>query len=232
MSQEDYDRLLSLVKQRRTVRRFKPDPVPEGCIEKIIEVARWAPSGFHTQPWEFVVVKRKEVKEAIVKALNKYAPPITKAESEEQELNVARSSFRDAPVFIIALTDWRAKAGLPGHPTEINPMVSNVYCSSMASAFIYMHLAAASLGLASQWYTAASRPDSEREIRNIIGFPEALSIYDMMVLGYPAASPGTKEPRGLAGMVHYDNCGPQDFRTDEQVLADVQKTWEWCMSEH
>jgi nitroreductase len=232
MSQDDYDRLLSLVKQRRTVRRFKPDPVPEGCIEKIIEVARWSPSGFHTQPWEFVVVKKKEVKEAIVSALNKYAPPITKAESEEQELHVARSSFRDAPVFIIALTDWRAKAGLPGHPTEINPMVSSVYCSSMASAFIYMHLAAASLGLASQWYSAASRPESEREIRGIIGFPDALSIYDMMVLGYPAASPGPKELRDLAGMIHYDNCGPQDFRTDEQVLADVQKTWEWCMSEH
>jgi nitroreductase len=95
-----------------------------------------------------------------------------------------------------------------------------------------MHLAATSLGLASQWYTAASRPEAEREIRSIIGFPEALSIYDMTVLGYPAASPGAKELRDLAGMIHYDDCGPQDFRTDEQVLADVQKTWEWCMSEH
>ena len=232
MPQENYDRLLNLVKQRRTVRRFKPDPVPEGCIEKIIEVARWAPSGFHTQPWEFVVVKKKDVKESIIKALDKYAPPITKAESEEQQLNAARLSFRDAPVFIIALTDWRAKAGLPGHPTEINPMVSSVYCSSMAGAFLTMHLAAASLGLASQWYTAASRPEAEREIRSIIGFPEVLSIYDMMVVGYPAAPPNPKELRNLAGMIHYDDCGPQDFRTDEQVLADVQKTWNWCMSEH
>ena len=159
-------------------------------------------------------------------------PPITKTESSGPSLNISRSSFRDAPVFIIALTDWRAKAGLPGHPTEINPMVSSVYASSMASAFLYLHLAATSLGLASQWYTAASRPEAEREIRNIIGFPEALSIYDMMVLGYPAAPPNPKELRNLAGMIHYDNCGPQDFRTDEQVLADVQKTWDWCMSEH
>lgn len=232
MPQDNYDRLLNLVKQRRTIRRFKPDPVPEGCIEKIIEVARWAPSGFHTQPWEFVVVKKKEVKEAIIKALDKYAPPIKKTEFSEPGLNISRSSFRDAPVFIIALTDWRAKAGLPGHPTEINPMVSSVYASSMASAFVYLHLAATSLGLASQWYTAASRPEAEREIRNIIGFPEALSIYDMMVLGYPAVYPNPKELRSLTGMIHYDNCGHQDFRTDEQVLADVQTTWDWCMSEH
>ena len=54
----------------------------------------------------------------------------------------------------------------------------------------------------------------------------------MMVIGYPAAPPNPKELRGLAGMIHYDNCGQQDFRTDEQVLADVQKTWDWCMSEH
>jgi len=232
MSQEDYDRLLSLVKQRRTVRKFKPDPLPEGCIEKIIEVARWAPSGFHTQPWEFVVVKKKEVKQAIVQALDRYAPAITNLKPGEEPTDSSRWSFRGAPAFIIALADWRAKIGLPGHPTEINPTVSSVYRSSMASAFLYLHLAATSLGLASQWYTAASRPEAEREIRNIIGFPESLSIYDMMVVGYPDAPPNPKELRGLAGMIHYDNCGPQDFRTDEQVAVDAQATWDWCMSGH
>jgi nitroreductase len=121
---------------------------------------------------------------------------------------------------------------LPGHPTEINPVVANIYCSSMASAFLYLHLAAASLGLASQWYSAASRPEAEREIRKITGFPESLSIYDMMVLGYHAAPPGSKELRNLAEMMHYDDCGPQDFRTYEQVIAYARKTWDWCMSEH
>jgi 5,6-dimethylbenzimidazole synthase len=111
-------------------------------------------------------------------------------------------------------------------------MVKNIYNSSLASAFLYMHLAATSLGLASQWYTAASRPEAEHEIRNIIGFPESLSIYDMMVLGYPAASPNPKELRSLKDVIHFDACGPQDFRTDEQVLADTRETWDWCMSQH
>jgi len=232
MQQEEYDRLLSLVRKRRTVRKFKSDPVPEGCIEKIIDVARWAPSGFHTQPWEFVVVKKKEVKDAIVGVLDRLAPPIKNAKLESESAPASRGSFRDAPVFIILLADWRAKVGLPGHPTEINPMVAGIYSSGLASAFLYLHLAAASLGLASQWYTAASRPEAEKEIRTIIGFPEALTIYDMMVLGYPAAPPNPKELRDLVGMIHYDDCGLQDFRTDDQVLADAQKTWEWCMSEH
>jgi len=148
MPQEEYDRLLNLVKQRRTVRKFKPDPIPEDCIEKIVEVARWAPSGFHTQPWEFVVVTNREVKEAIIKAIDRYAPPITNTEPGERLTAAPQPSFRDAPVFIILLADWRAKVGLPGHPTEISQMVTNIYNSSLASAFLYMHLAATSLGLA------------------------------------------------------------------------------------
>ena len=52
----EYEALLDLVKKRRSIRRFKPDPIPDEDIAKIIEVARWAPSGFNMQPWEFVVV--------------------------------------------------------------------------------------------------------------------------------------------------------------------------------
>jgi nitroreductase len=232
MALDEYTQLLNLVKRRRTVRKFKSDPIPDGCIEKIIEVARWAPSGFHTQPWEFLVIQKKEVREAIVKILDKHAPPITKIGSASGSSDIPHGSFRDAPAFIILLADWRAKVGLPGHPTEVNPLVANIYTSGLASAFLYLHLAATSLGLASQWYTAASRPQPEKEIRDLIGFPESLTIYDMVVLGYPAAQPGPKELRDLAGMIHYDACGRQDFRSDEQVHADARKTWEWCMAEH
>lgn len=232
MPHEEYDHLLKLVKKRRTVRKFKPDPLPEGCIEKIIEIARWAPSGFHTQPWEFVVVKKKEVREAIIKALDRYAPPITHTKPGDEIPEASQPSFRDAPVFIILLADWRAKVGLPGHPTEKSSVVRSIYQSSLASAFLYLHLAAASLGLASQWYSAVSRPEAEREIRSIVGIPESLSIYDMMVLGYPAAPPNLKEVRRLDEIIHYDDCGPKDFRTDEQVFADAQKTYDWCMAGH
>ena len=70
---EAYEQLLDLVKKRRTVRQFKHDPVPEGSVEKIIEVARWAPSGFHTQPWEFVAVQKKEIRQAVIDALDHHA---------------------------------------------------------------------------------------------------------------------------------------------------------------
>ena len=43
----DYESFLELVKKRRSIRRFKPDPVPNEYVGKIIEAARWAPSGFN-----------------------------------------------------------------------------------------------------------------------------------------------------------------------------------------
>ena len=54
----DYDSFLDLVKKRRSTHAFKPDPVPDEYVDKIIEAARWAPSGANSQPWEFIVVKR------------------------------------------------------------------------------------------------------------------------------------------------------------------------------
>jgi nitroreductase len=221
----DYETLLKVAQERRSTRQFKPDPVPDGYVEKILEVARWAPSGFHTQPWEFVVVNDPKVKAAIVAVLDRTARPITKTDTP-------RPSFRDAPVFIIVLQDWRARTGLPGHPAEVNPRVANIYCSGLASAFVMMHLAAASLGLASQWYSATNSPEAEKGIREIIGFPEELTIYDMMVLGYPVEPLQTKMVRPLDEVVHYNACGTGDFRTDEQVAAYADRTYDWCLNGH
>jgi len=55
------------IRQRRSVRAFKPDPVPKKLLRKIIEAALWAPSWANTQPWEFAVVTGKTL-ESIQKA--------------------------------------------------------------------------------------------------------------------------------------------------------------------
>jgi len=50
----NYESFLELAKKRRSIRKFRPDPVADGDIDKIIEAARWAPSGFNMQPWEYL----------------------------------------------------------------------------------------------------------------------------------------------------------------------------------
>ena len=49
----DYDTLLELVRNRVSVRKLKPDPIPDEYVQKILEIGRWAMSGANGQPWEF-----------------------------------------------------------------------------------------------------------------------------------------------------------------------------------
>ena len=57
------------IKSRRSVRGYKPDPVPREVLEQILDVARWAPSADNSQPWELAVITGKPLKE-LGEALN------------------------------------------------------------------------------------------------------------------------------------------------------------------
>ena len=46
----------TVIKERRSIRKFQPNPVPENLIHEILDEARWSPSWGNTQPWEFYVV--------------------------------------------------------------------------------------------------------------------------------------------------------------------------------
>lgn len=62
---------LEAVLSRRSVRKYKPDPVPDEHLAQILEAGRQAPSGGNRQPWHFIVVKDPEVRQAVAKACNK-----------------------------------------------------------------------------------------------------------------------------------------------------------------
>ena len=56
--------VLDAIRERRSIRAFKPDPVPREIIDKILEISQRAPSGTNTQPWH-VYVCTGPVKQAI-----------------------------------------------------------------------------------------------------------------------------------------------------------------------
>ena len=227
-----YDVLLEIAKKRRTIRRFKPDPVPAELVTKMIDVARFVPSGFHTQPWEFLVITEKEIKEKVVSILGQHGPAIRNPNEPATKEDPSQGRFDVAPVFIILLGDWRARVGLPEAAQSSDARVDNLFRTSLADAFLSMQLAAASLGLASQWYSAVSGEKVQSAVKALIGIPESLRIFDMMVLGYAAEEPIDKDVRELSDMVHYNACGAKDFRTDEEVAAYAKQTKAWCLAAH
>ena len=64
----DYDHLYDILARRMSIRRLKPDPIPDDYVHKILEAGRWAMSGANSQPWEFVVVKDETVKRELFEA--------------------------------------------------------------------------------------------------------------------------------------------------------------------
>jgi nitroreductase len=70
--------MLKLIKSRRSIRKYKEKIPSDKEIEKILEAGRWAPSGLNNQPWRFMVIKEKEIKEKVA-SLSKYGYIIKKA---------------------------------------------------------------------------------------------------------------------------------------------------------
>lgn len=229
----DYDSFLELVKNRRSTRQFRPDPVADEYIDKIIEAARWAPSGFNLQPWEFIVVRDKKLKDDIVKFCRVAMEGTGKMEATRESWQGTGmhspspprpgSDYSAAPVFILLLGDRRLNIGLPMYRRFNTALTEEAFRGGLANAFLYMQLAAASLGLGSQWMSAVTTPFAHCMIKNLLGVPEELDIYDMMVVGYPAGKPTPRLVRDREEMVHYDYCGEVAFRTDKSVREFIFK---------
>ena len=57
--------VLALLKSRRSIRRYKPDPVPDEMIDQLLEAGRWAPSASNRQPWALIVVRDEAIRQQI-----------------------------------------------------------------------------------------------------------------------------------------------------------------------
>jgi len=61
--------ILGVIKTRRSIRKYKPAPVSEEEISKILEAGRWAPSADNSQPWRFIVLRSQEVRKKLADTL-------------------------------------------------------------------------------------------------------------------------------------------------------------------
>ena len=214
----DYQNLLELVKKRRSIRKFKPEPIPDEYVDKIIEVARWAPSGDNSQPWEFIVVKKQDLKDRIIELIkenNNLMRQIEVVREPELRFKWVAAGYGRAPVFIILCGDIRTKDAYP--LSTVLERGSSHFTSSLASCFLYMNLAATSLGLGAQWVSAIAYPYVQSLTKELLKVPRELEFYDMMAVGYPDMEPKPRLMRARQEMVHYDSYDSTKFRSDQQV---------------
>ena len=91
-----------------------------------------------------------------------------------------------------------------------------VFISNLASAFLCMQLAAKTLGLGSQWVSAAGS-FMEDDLKELLNIPKGVKIYDMMAVGYPAYQLGPRSPRKIEEMTHYDQYDRTKLRSDQEI---------------
>jgi nitroreductase len=228
----DYENFVELIKKRRSTYGYKPESIPDDMVDKIMEAARFAPSGANSQPWEFVVIKEKDRRARIVEFFKEQVEITYKIEqSRAPERRFPRyrkppkgtPGFAVAPVYIIACGDPRTKEAYPLNSVQ-DRGDSNFY-SSLASAFLYMHLAATALGLGCQWVSASANDLMQGRLKELLEIPYDMVIYDMMVVGYPIAEAKPRKVRTREEFVHHEKFDQNRIRTDRQVIEFIDNLW-------
>lgn len=181
---------------RRSVRNFKPDSIPQKNILKIIDAARMAPTSGNQQPWKFLVVRDKNkinlMKEACINgALDRFDKNGNNTETREQFREKVTRGFQgyfSAPVYIIILTD--NKSMYPDYNHWDGPLAAG-----------YLMLAARALGYGTVFITDAIPDNVTKEVLQI---PDNYTRVCITPLGVPIEWPKTPEKKKLEEMISYE----------------------------
>jgi nitroreductase len=183
--------LLALLRGRRSIRRYRTDPVPDEMIEQLLEAGRWAPSANNLQPWNFVVVQDPVVRGEISQFT---------VYSSEPRVHLAES-----PVLIV----------LCG--VERDRIYHEFLNGDVAMAALQMMLQAKALGLGTCWVGGLNRA----AIAGLLRIPESFEVVCLLTVGYPAEVPATSSRRPLDEIVYYELYGRTRQGEDQEVLPGV-----------
>lgn len=200
-----------LMRERRDVRDgFRPDPVPPEVLLRILQAAHAAPSVGLAQPWDFVVIRSPETRQAVhdlaVRQRDAYAEPLPRARARQfKELRV--EAILDAPVSIVVTAD-PTRGGRPAVSQAAGPQ-SAPYSAALAVENLW--LAARAEGLGVGWVSFFD----ERELVGALDMPGHLEIVAYLCVGYVDEVPGEPESahdawaqrRPLSWVVHEETYG-------------------------
>jgi nitroreductase len=177
--------VIKAIKERRSIRSYKPDPIEDGVLDAILSAASYAPTANGTQAWHITALVGREriselnlrLKEAsVVPGFDRYAKFVSGAYT---------INFKNAPVFVIVGTH-KEKSICPVEDGTL--VLSNIL------------LAAHALGLGSCWVNQLGAVGEEPGFRSYLttlGFPETHQVIGSAAIGHPSGShprPASRKP--------------------------------------
>ncbi len=160
---------------RRSIRKYKPDEVGEELVRDLLEAAMAAPSAVAKDPWDFVVLRDREVLAKVTEGL-----PHGKM-------------LGDAPVGIVVCGNLNR-----AHDGELSYMLQD--CSAAIENLL---LAVSTLGLGACWLGVHPREERIAHIRSVLKLPEGVIPVAAIAIGWPAESHGPRT-RYRDDAVHFD----------------------------
>ena len=157
--------LYETIAGRRTIRRFKPEPVSRELLERLVDAGRLAPSAANLQPLEFVVVDEAKLKAGVFPCL-KWAAYITPAGDPRPG--------EEPAAYIVTLANTKIR--------------EKMFEYDVGAAMENMILAALADGVGSCWLLSIDRD----KLRTILGVPEEYRIDSVLALGFPAEEPAAE----------------------------------------
>ncbi len=172
--------VLEAIRNRCAVRQFKSEIIPDDVMRKILEAARWAPSPFNTQPWEFIIIRDKET----LKSISKFAR--------------YSGYLENAPMAIAVVV-------LPvnGKFSWINSIGEPRFAAAMAVQ--NMMLAAWELGIGTCWVSIDRDKVGER-----LNVPKTHFVLTVIPIGYPEIAPKKHDEsfrKNLEDLVFHEKHG-------------------------
>jgi nitroreductase len=199
-----------VVHTQRSIRKFRPDPVPDEALWKMIDAAIRAPSGGNTQPWAFLILRDDARRNVLAEAVRSISGDLESGLAEAEKLPTesarrmrrASVAFRhdvaSAPVIIIPCLV---------NPTSPSKDIDSLWAgSSIYGAVQNMMLAARAQGLGTVLTTFNIA--LEDFIRKEFGIPEGARPVAVIPVGYPDGQnfgPTTRKP--VESVTYWDGWG-------------------------
>lgn len=176
---------LELMQHQRAVRRFAPGDVDDATVARLIDAATRAPSSRNGQPWRFIAVRDREIKDQLGSIFDELGASLLGYDPSPDDL---RTPWRDVPVLIVVCTEAGDEDG-----SSIYPAVQNLL------------LAVQAVGLGGLITTRWKH--REAEVRGILGLPDEAGIHAIVPVGPVEKAPGRNRRRPVAEVSFRDRWG-------------------------
>ncbi len=173
MMNSGHSGVMAAIRRRRSIRAYKDQPIEDEKIELLLEAARLAPSSSNSQPWHFIVVRKKELIESLSRCVLIGTTFVNRW-------------MTSAPCVIVAcgkrnpVIAWGAKT-----------LGIDLLHVDVAIAVEHIVLTASELDLGTCWIGWFS----DKKVKKLLGIPQNLKVIALLTVGYPG-NPSTSESIG------------------------------------